>query len=203
MAFHVSKLTLRLPKPISFGLRPGSGTKHPCIDLKFTKITSATSRRSLHSVFCQASESWSAYSRLLKPKSGNHRWAVSTAKRLENFSSASTASKSFHLKSVSAPNRKSWSRSYTVALSVLGVSTGVIAALHTSALLAMSAETVNLESDRTDWQEAKRESGVETKFALRSLYSMTVIDNCLGQLCSQNNNKLNSLKVLLLLVISK
>lgn len=31
-----------------------------------------------------------------------------------------------------------------------------MAALHTSPLLAMSAETINLESDRTDWQEAKR-----------------------------------------------
>lgn len=156
MAFHVSKLTLRLLKPTSFGLRPVSGAKHPCIDLKITNITSATSSRSLHSVFCRASESWSANSRLLRSKSSNYRWAVSTAKRLEKVSSASAASKSFHLKSVSTPNRKSWSRSYTVALGVLGLSTGAIAALHTSTL-TMSAETVNLESDRTDWQEAKRE----------------------------------------------
>lgn len=157
MAFQVSKLTLQLPKTINFGLRPVSGTKHPCIDLNFTKITSVTSRRLLHSVFCQTSGSWSANSRLLKPKSGNYRWAVSTAKRLENVSSISAASKSFHLKSASTPNRKGWSRLYTVALSVLGLSTGAMAALHTSTLMAMSAETINLESDRTDWQEAKRE----------------------------------------------
>ncbi|KAG5263546.1 hypothetical protein AALO_G00266000 [Alosa alosa] len=154
MAFHVSKLTLRLPKPVSFGLRPVNGTKHSCIDIKFTNITSAANSRSLHSVFRRASESWLANYRLLKPKPRNFRWAVSTAKRLENFSSASVASKSFHLKSVSTPNRNSWSRLYTVALSVLGLSTGAIAALHTSVLLAMS-ETIDLDSDRTAWQDAK------------------------------------------------
>ncbi|XP_062380478.1 ADP-ribose glycohydrolase MACROD1 isoform X2 [Sardina pilchardus] len=155
MAFHMSKLTLRLPKSIRFGLRPvnGTSTKHSCIDLKFTNITSAANSRSLHSVFRRASESWSANYRLVKPKQSNFRWAVSTAKRLENFSSASLASKSFHLKSVSTPIRNSWSRSYTV-VSVLGLSTGVIAALHTSVLLAMS-ETIDLDSDRTAWQEAK------------------------------------------------
>ncbi|XP_042561263.1 uncharacterized protein LOC122130596 [Clupea harengus] len=152
MAFHVSKLTLRLPKPISFSLRAVSGTKHPNINLKFTDLACALSRRSLHSVVRQASENWSANSRLLNSKPSKYSWAVSTAKRLGNFSAAS---KSFSLQSASTPNRKSWFRSYKTALSVLGLSTGAIAALHTSALLTMSAETVNLDSDRTDWQEAK------------------------------------------------
>ncbi|KAL2077394.1 hypothetical protein ACEWY4_026898 [Coilia grayii] len=151
MALYVSKLTKRLPKTVSFELRSVLGTRLPFIDLTFTDIRCAASRRSIHSVVRQASDSCPANSLLVKSKLSSYRCAVSTAERLKKFTAGS---KAFHSQSASSSNRTSRSRS-TVAFSILGVSTGAFAALHTTAMWATSDETINLNSDRTDWQEAK------------------------------------------------
>lgn len=156
MAYYLSKSTKNILKPFSFGLRSVCGTKHNFIVTKFVHLICSPKSRSLHSLASAYCKNSLAYAWSLRPIPPRKSWTLVAAKRLTNFSAASATPKSFHFQCPSAPKRKGGLRSYTIALCVLGLSTGAVAAaLHTTALLAMSAETVNLDAEKTDWQEAK------------------------------------------------
>ncbi|XP_063046882.1 ADP-ribose glycohydrolase MACROD1 isoform X2 [Engraulis encrasicolus] len=147
MALHVSKLTTRLPTPGSFGLRSVLGTRLPFTGPTFTDIRCAAGRRTLHLLVRQASDSWSAAkSLLLNSELGYYRCAVG---RLGKFTAA--GSKAFHHTSSSTTSNWTSRSRYQVAFSVLGVSVGAMATLHTTTMLAMS-ETPEIV---TDWQKAK------------------------------------------------
>uniref|UniRef100_A0A4W4FSC7 Macro domain-containing protein n=1 Tax=Electrophorus electricus TaxID=8005 RepID=A0A4W4FSC7_ELEEL len=83
---------------------------------------------------------------------------LESMKRAARFSATSATSESFEWQGRRALRKgASLRRATAVFVGALGVSAAVSATLHSSALCAMASRTaLNLDSDNTDWEEAKR-----------------------------------------------
>ncbi|XP_030621934.1 ADP-ribose glycohydrolase MACROD1 [Chanos chanos] len=158
MAFQMSKLGTRfqISKSLASSSLSQSKLLYNTSSANKFDFINRQARRAFHAVL--RTREGSTYSRLFSsPPSPIQCKVLNIAKRLEKFSTTSSTSKQFQWQSRSTSKPQgSFSTSVTIGLGVLGFSAAVIATLHSSATHAMAARTdLNLDSDKTDWKEAK------------------------------------------------
>lgn len=142
MAFQMSKLAARVSLSKSVGFISGTENRWP----SHLNFISRLAHRSFHALCCEGRGSASI-------KALASRGVLRKAGRWEKVSSAS---KSLHWQSGGAVKPL---RSGLVVLGAVGVSAALLASLRTSTLHAMSARPgLNLDSENSDWKEAKSES---------------------------------------------
>lgn len=142
MAFQMSKLAARVSLSKSVGFIPSAGNRCP----SHLNFISRLAHRSFHAL-CTAGRGSATIKVLPSP---------GLLRKADRWEKVSTASKSLHRQSGWAvkPNRTT-----RVVVSVIGVSAAVLASLSTSTLHAMNARPdLNLDSESSDWKEAKSES---------------------------------------------
>uniref|UniRef100_A0A4W4FUE0 Macro domain-containing protein n=1 Tax=Electrophorus electricus TaxID=8005 RepID=A0A4W4FUE0_ELEEL len=154
MAFQISKLTARFSLLKNFGLSTIAEHKCPRSLIHPSKLTKHRPGRSFHAVV--RSGEGSPATTTPSPRSSER--VLNIVKRAARFSATSATSESFEWQGRRALRKgASLRRATAVFVGALGVSAAVSATLHSSALCAMASRTaLNLDSDNTDWEEAKR-----------------------------------------------
>ncbi|KAI2656973.1 hypothetical protein H4Q32_021022 [Labeo rohita] len=159
MAFQMSKLAARVSLSKSVGFIPSAGNRCP----SHLNFISRLAHRSFHAL-CTAGRGSATIKVLPSP---------GLLRKADRWEKVSTASKSLHRQSGWAvkPNRTT-----RVVVSVIGVSAAVLASLSTSTLHAMNARPdLNLDSESSDWKEAKKKLCSMDKEKRREVYRVDFI----------------------------
>ncbi|XP_073676860.1 ADP-ribose glycohydrolase MACROD1 [Garra rufa] len=155
MAFQMSKLAARVSLSKSVGFISSAGNRCP----SHLNFISRLAHRSFHALRGSASIK-------VLPSPG-------VLRKADRWEKVSTASKSLHSQSGGAvkPNRAT-----RVIVSAVGVSAAVLACLSTSTLHAMNARPdLNLDSESSDWKEAKKKLCSMDKEKRRDMYRVDFI----------------------------
>lgn len=159
MVFQMSKLAARVSLSKSVGFMSGTENRWP----SHLNFISRLAHRSFHALCSEGRGSASI-------KALPSRGVLRKAGRWEKVS---TASKSLHWQSGGAVKPL---RSGMVVLGAVGVSAALLASLRTSTLHAMSARPgLNLDSENSDWKEAKNKLCSMDKEKRREMYRVDFI----------------------------
>lgn len=142
MAFQMSKLAARVSLSKSVGFISSAENRWP----SHLNFISRLAHRSFHAL---CSEGRGSASIKVLPSRG-------VLLKADRWEKVSTASKSLHWQSGGAVKPQ---RATMVVLGAVGISAALLASLSTSTLHAMSSRPdLNLDSESSDWKEAKSES---------------------------------------------
>ncbi|XP_016326579.1 O-acetyl-ADP-ribose deacetylase MACROD1-like isoform X2 [Sinocyclocheilus anshuiensis] len=153
MAFQMSKLAARVSLSRSVGFISSAGNRCP----SHLNFISRLAHRSFHSL-CGAGRGSASIKVLPSP---------GVLRKADRWEKVSTASKSLHRQSGGAVKPRRVTR---VVIGAVGVSAAVLASLSTSTLHAL-----NLDSESSDWKEAKKKLCSMDKEKRREMYRVDFI----------------------------
>ncbi|XP_016149208.1 O-acetyl-ADP-ribose deacetylase MACROD1-like isoform X1 [Sinocyclocheilus grahami] len=155
MAFQMSKLAARVSLSKSVGFISSAGNRCP----SHLSFISRLAHRSFHAL-CGAGRGSASIKVLPSP---------GVLRKADRWEKVSTASKSLHRQSGGAVKPRRFTR---VVIGAVGVSAAVLASLSTSALHALP---LNLDSESSDWKEAKKKLCSMDKEKRREMYRVDFI----------------------------
>ncbi|XP_048032298.1 ADP-ribose glycohydrolase MACROD1 isoform X3 [Megalobrama amblycephala] len=157
MAFQMSKLAARVSLSKSVGFTSSAENRWP----SHLNFISRLAHRSFHALCSEGRGSVKVLP----------SWGV--LRKADRWEKVSTASKSLHWQSGGAVKPQ---RATMVVLGAVGVSAALLASLHTSTLHAMSSRPdLNLDSESSDWKEAKNKLCSLDKEKRRETYRVDFI----------------------------